>query len=170
MKQLYAPWRENYTTGVAHAKNSTNTESECVFCNDFAQDTDEKYMIVARYKHMIVMLNRFPYNAGHLLILPHGHIADLHDLSSQARSELIELTNHSINALKKVLHCDGVNVGLNLGKAAGAGIPSHLHMHVLPRFTGDTNFLPVLCDTKQISFDLHNIYQKLKPEFDSISL
>ena len=88
----------------------------------------------------------------------------------EARYELMDLTTHATIIVKKILGCHGVNIGINLGKAAGAGIPSHLHMHVLPRFTGDTNFLPVLADTKQISFDLPKMYLKLKPEFDNLVL
>ena len=169
MKQLYAPWRESYSASLAKTKSETALIHECVFCNNFNANTDEHHFIFKRFKHMTIMLNLFPYNAGHILILPISHIAHLDELCQAARYELIELTTHATTIIKKVLNCDGVNVGLNLGKAAGAGIPSHLHMHVLPRFTGDTNFLPVLAETKQISFDLHKIYQKLKPEFDHIT-
>jgi ATP adenylyltransferase len=119
---------------------------------------------------MVVMLNRFPYNAGHLLILPYAHKAGLNELSKEDRQELTELTNASIEIVKRELTCDGVNIGANLGKAAGAGIPSHLHMHILPRFLGDTNFLPTLADTKQISFDLGKIYTRLKPHFEQLHI
>ncbi|MDR3551128.1 MAG: HIT domain-containing protein [Candidatus Babeliales bacterium] len=169
MKQLYAPWRESYSASLAQNKSgSALTADECVFCSSFNDNTDEQHLIFRRFSHMIVMLNLFPYNAGHILILPIAHIANLDELSPQARCELIELTTHATTIVKEVLGCHGVNVGLNLGKAAGAGIPNHLHMHVLPRFAGDTNFLPVLADTKQISFDLPKMYQKLKPSFDNI--
>lgn len=168
MKQLYAPWREDYTAGIAHAKSESTAQEDCVFCNHFKQDTDEQHLIFRRFKHMIIMLNLYPYNAGHLLILPKAHLCSLDQLPQEARYELIELVTHSATIVKKILACDGTNVGLNLGKAAGAGIPGHLHMHVLPRFTGDTNFLPTLADTKQISFDLTKMYKRLKPEFDKI--
>lgn len=171
MKQLYAPWRESYSASLAQDKSgSALTADECVFCSNFKDNTDTEHLIFRRFPHMIVMLNLFPYNAGHILILPIAHIANLEELSPQARYELMELTSHATTIMKEVLKCDGVNIGLNLGKAAGAGIPSHLHMHVLPRFAGDTNFLPVLADTKQISFDLPKMHQKLKPSFDNIVL
>jgi ATP adenylyltransferase len=168
MKHLYAPWRENYTTSIAHTKNERAPESECIFCKLFKEHADEKNFILRRLEHTIVMFNRFPYNAGHLLILPIEHKASLNDLTKETRAEIMEITSQSIEILKKNLECDGVNVGLNLGKAAGAGIPSHLHMHVLPRFTGDTNFLPTIADTKAISFDLYELFKQLKPEFDKI--
>lgn len=166
MDHLYAPWRENYTLSV-HRKNETS-QAECVFCKHFSDDKDEHNFILKRFTSMAVMLNRFPYNAGHLMVIPLTHNACLHELPVHARAELMELTTHSVEIVKKVFNCDGVNVGLNLGKAAGAGIPSHLHMHVLPRFTGDTSFLPTLAHTKAISFDLVKIYQQLKPEFNTL--
>lgn len=168
MKKLYAPWREDYTVSVAHSNNPDTSPEACVFCNHFNDTNDENNLILKRFNHMVVMLNRYPYNAGHILILPHAHVGCLHELPQEARIELMELTTHSVEIVKKILKCDGINVGLNLGKAAGAGIPSHLHMHILPRFIGDTNFLPTIADTKAISFDLIKIYKNLKPEFDSL--
>lgn len=168
MKQLYAPWRDNYSLSVAGKESENITAEQCVFCSHFSDNNDEKNLILRRFTHCVVMLNRFPYNAGHLLILPIKHVPNLEDLSREARTELMELTTQSTIILKKNLHTAGINVGLNLGRAAGAGIPSHLHMHALPRFVGDTNFLVTLADTKAISFDLNKIYAQLKPDFDSI--
>ena len=165
MKQLYAPWREQYSSSIAAQGEQAHS---CGFCREFDEHSDDKHFILKRFKHMIVMLNLYPYNAGHLLILPIAHLAHLEELPQEARYELIELTAHSTTIVKKVLGCHGINIGMNLGKAAGAGIPSHLHLHVLPRFTGDTNFLPVLADTKQISFDLKKMYERLKPSFEAI--
>ena len=168
MEHLYCPWRENYTISVAHTNDKNKNESDCIFCTIFKSDEDEKNLVLRRFKYNVVIFNRFPYNAGHLLILPKSHQACLLDLEKEARYELTDLIAYSVEILKSTLNCDGTNVGLNLGKAAGAGIPSHLHMHVLPRFTGDTNFLPTLGDTKAISFDLHQLYNQLKPEFDKL--
>lgn len=170
MDCLYAPWRASYSKSVAHSKNEDTSQDECVFCQHFSQSNDDNHFILKRFKHCIIMLNKYPYNAGHVLILPIQHIDSLQGMSQEARIELIELMNESINIVKKVLNCDGVNAGINLGKAAGAGIPSHLHVHILPRFVGDTNFLPTLSDTKAISFDLSDIYRQLKPEFAKLTL
>jgi ATP adenylyltransferase len=171
MKLLYAPWRTSYVTESHHTKTEGIPQDECIFCTHFAQpDLDKKNLVIRRFDHTIVMLNLYPYNAGHLLILPSQHCAQLHQLSKEARAEMMEVTMHSINILTTELESQGMNSGLNLGKAAGAGIPSHLHMHILPRWIGDTNFLPALGNTKHISFDLNEIYNQLKPAFDEIAL
>jgi len=168
MKKLFAPWRSNYTTGTAHKNDGTETEHECGFCTQLAENNDPKYFIFRRFKHTALMLNRYPYNAGHLLIITLDHTAKLPDLSKEARAELQELTSHSVTILEKTLEPAGMNVGLNLGKAAGAGMPAHLHVHVLPRWLGDTNFLPALGKTRIISFDLTQVYEKLKPHVDAL--
>jgi ATP adenylyltransferase len=168
MNYLFAPWRSKYAQDTGNTKTEKTTEKECVFCNMLKENNDKKNLILRRFAHNFIMLNQFPYNAGHLLIMPLEHKPALHDISKKARNELIELTNKSIEILKNILKAEGINVGLNFGKAAGAGIPSHLHLHVLPRWAGDTNFLPTLSDTKQIPFDLHDIYKQLKPSFDTI--
>lgn len=168
MKHLYAPWRKSYVQDVIRGKNEKTTKDECIFCTKLAAHDDEKHFIFKRFKHHAVMLNLYPYNAGHLLIVSLDHKNCLKDLSKEARSELIELTNTCINIVTEGLKAQGVNVGLNIGKASGAGIPNHFHQHVLPRWQGDTNFLPLLADTKQISVDLKEIFKQLKPLFDSI--
>ena len=170
MNHLFAPWREEYSKSVDHGKQENTNQAQCVFCTAFSQDDDAASFIIKRFPSMVVMLNRYPYNAGHVLILPHTHVAHLAQLPKEQRQELMELTNASIEIISKELACDGINVGVNLGKAAGAGIPSHLHMHILPRFYGDTNFLTTLADTKQISFDLRKIYERLKPHFEQLTV
>jgi ATP adenylyltransferase len=170
MDCLYAPWRASYSSSVAHTKNEDTEQDGCVFCKKFNHSQEDEHFILKRFKYCIVILNKYPYNAGHLLILPLQHVNSLASMSKEARIELIELMNESINIVKKVLKCDGLNAGFNLGKAAGAGIPSHLHVHILPRFVGDTNFLPTLSNTKAISFDLNDIYRQLKPEFTTLIL
>jgi ATP adenylyltransferase len=162
MKHLYAPWRSNYVTDVVHGKNDKIEKEDCIFCANLADNNDEKHFIFKRFTHHAIMLNLYPYNAGHLLIISLDHKKNLEELSKEARIELIELTNSCINILTDVLKAQGVNVGFNIGKASGAGIPSHFHQHVLPRWIGDTNFLPLLANTKQISIDLNEIYKKLK--------
>ncbi len=170
MKHLYAPWRSEYTAEVSNGKTENAKRDECVFCSMIQKNNDEKHQIFGRFKHNIVMMNHFPYNAGHLLIIPFEHVSTLDQLPQEARIEMMELANASHKILKDVLGAQGINIGINIGKAAGAGIPAHIHMHVLPRFVGDTNFLPALAETKQISFDLNEMYQKLKPAFNKINL
>jgi ATP adenylyltransferase len=170
MELLYAPWRSTYAMNN-NDKHEGITPHECVFCAIFKNEAeDANNFVIRRFAHTVVLLNLYPYNAGHLLILPLDHCSQLHQMSTPARTELMEVLTHSINGVTTALGAYGVNAGLNLGTAAGAGIPSHVHMHVLPRWPGDTNFLPTLAHTKQISFDLHETYQRLKPVFDAINL
>lgn len=169
MKHLYAPWRKKYVNDVVRGKREDSPENECVFCSHATEpEKDVENLVLARTKHHLIMLNLYPYNAGHLLISSLEHKKSLEDLSKESRAELIELATKSTDVVKKVLNAEGVNVGLNMGKAAGAGIPGHIHMHILPRWLGDTNFLPLLTDTKQISLDLHEMFKKLKPHFQSL--
>lgn len=168
MKKLYAPWRSSYTTDTTRGKHDDSTSEDCAFCTKFKTQDDEKSYILARFEHHAVLLNLYPYNAGHLLIIPYEHAKNLDDLSTESQRELMELLTHSINILKTTLKAEGVNVGLNLGKASGAGIPSHLHWHVLPRWHGDTNFLPLLADTKVVSYDLSVMYKQLVEPFQKI--
>jgi len=163
MKKLYAPWRERYITEAEHKKRKTKG---CLFCKKVKTKSDAKEYILKRYPYCFVVLNAYPYNAGHLMIVPNKHTKDLKKLSSDERIELMHALSTSINILNKTLRPDGINVGINLGKAAGAGIPGHLHIHVLPRWQGDTNFMPLLAETKHISTDLNKIYKELKKAFD----
>lgn len=167
MKNLYAPWRSDYTTTTARTKNEHASSEECVFCShrDNVQD-DVKNFVLKRHEHVFVMFNKYPYNAGHLLVVPYAHVGSLDLLSKEARSELIEVTAQAMTILKHETGAEGFNSGLNIGKVGGAGIPAHLHMHVLPRFTGDTNFLPTLGQTRVISFDLNAMYKHLAQAFN----
>jgi ATP adenylyltransferase len=163
MERIYCPWRKEYVHKV-YDNRDKRVEEQCVFCSH-QKDDDEKHFILKRGKHNFVLLNLYPYNTGHLLIIPYEHTADLNELSQEARAELMELTNQATHIIKNELGAHGVNIGLNLGKASGAGIPDHLHLHVLPRWFGDTNFLPTLANTKQVSTDLREMYQTLKKNF-----
>lgn len=158
MKQLYAPWRESYI--------QTKDPKVCPFCVQKDAHNDEKHFILRRFTHCYAMLNLFPYNAGHLLIIPYKHEGSLELLSPEVHHELMDIASMSISILKKTLGAQGINMGLNQGgAAAGGSIPEHLHLHVLPRWLSDTNFLVTLSNTKQISFDLHKIYDQLKTAF-----
>lgn len=165
MKNLYAPWRSSYAASTEDSKKENALKNDCVFCTQLQENNDEKHFILKRYKHCFVVLNKYPYNAGHLMVLPLSHEKSLENLSADARHEIMDATSHCVKVVEKVLRAEGVNIGLNIGKASGAGIPSHLHMHILPRWNGDTNFLPTLADIKVVSFDLKEIFDLLKPEF-----
>lgn len=169
MEQLYAPWRSSYITSTARSKNEGAASDECVFCTVIAQTCDETNSVLKRYKHTFVLLSRYPYNAGHLLVLPYEHIGNLEELPDAVSRELMQVTVASVGILKKALHAQGVNLGMNLGKVAGAGIPAHLHMHALPRWHGDTGFLPLIGEVKAVSCDLNDVYRQLKPHFDLYS-
>src|SRR3989338_1487504 len=167
MEMLYAPWREKYTADATHGPQGKDDapSSICVFCQHLQNKNDKTSFILGRYKRCYVVLNRYPYNGGHLLVLPFEHKSQLSELSSETRNELMELISQSTSILQEELDAKGINIGLNMGKAAGAGIPSHLHFHVLPRWHGDTNFLPTLGNVKPVSVDLETVYKKLKPRF-----
>lgn len=166
MERLYAPWRAKYTSTVSGVAQ----EKTCVFCEQFDQTDDATFFILKRIDGAVVLLNRYPYNSGHLLIMPAQHVANMEDLSKNMRANLIELANSSIKILKDVLKAQGINLGVNLGTFSGASSPDHLHIHVLPRWRGDTNFLPLLADTKTISIDLVETYKTLVPHFQKLVL
>ncbi len=167
MDQLYAPWRHKYVSSTAHKNKKAKSKRKCPFCAQFAENKDSKFFILKRYKNTAVVMNLYPYNAGHLLILPLKHKKDLASLGKEVRIELMELINIAVQVLEKVMHPDGFNVGLNLGNAGGGGIPGHLHFHVLPRWSGDTNFLATLSNTKVICSDFRKLYKELKSSFPS---
>jgi ATP adenylyltransferase len=165
MKKIYAPWRHGYVTNEPKKNAGKKGEDECVFCQQFSQNEDEKHLILKRYSLVGVIMNYYPYNAGHLMVLPFTHKAELSELTKDERAEMMEATTKSIQALKKGMGPAGFNVGINLGQGSGGGIPSHIHIHILPRWHGDTNFMPTLADTKVICSDFNKIYQQLKPHF-----
>ncbi len=166
MKKIYAPWRADYVTKEARSKNETTKADECVFCTQFEANDDEKYFIIKRAAHAAIMMNFYPYNAGHLMVLPYEHKASLTECEAEVRTEIMELITLSVEVLSSELNSGGFNIGMNLGKAAGAGIPSHIHMHVIPRWEGDTNFFPLIAKTKAVSFDLEKMYVQLRAAFD----
>ncbi|MDI6732785.1 MAG: HIT domain-containing protein [Planctomycetota bacterium] len=158
MKQLWAPWRSSYINiKPQHRKR-------CFLCSALKDNNDEKNLVVARGKRCFVMLNLFPYNAGHLLVAPVKHKADLEDLSQEEIQELFGLTIKMKKVLTRILKPEGFNIGFNIGSVAGAGLLSHIHLHLVPRWGGDTNFMPVLSGTKVISQSLLDLYRKLRRE------
>lgn len=145
MERLYAPWRMAY---VEQPHSPKPGATGCVFCDAAASTDDAANLIVHRGESAFVLLNKFPYNNGHLLVVPYMHTAKLPDLPDAALAEIWTLAKEAQSALQAAMHPEGYNLGMNLGVAAGAGIADHLHLHVVPRWNGDTNFMPVLTDVK----------------------
>ena len=166
MKKIYAPWREDYITGTVHKTNEKRYNNDCIFCHQLEQNDDEKYFILKRFQHTFAMLNLYPYNGGHLMVLPLAHKPTLDACTQDERAEFIEVVNISNTILKEELKPQGFNIGFNIGKAGGGGIPSHIHCHVLPRWEGDTSFTTLLAETKPVSIDLVKLYKRLKTYFD----
>lgn len=150
-----------YLEGPAEAGNA----SRCIFCDALDHAEHEKAYILHRGGAIFVMLNAFPYNTGHLMVAPLRHAGELNGLASDERTELMEMTFQSTEIVREAMKAEGFNVGLNLGAAGGAGIPGHLHMHVVPRWAGDTNFMPVVGNTKVLPEMLADTYRKLRPLF-----
>src|SRR5436190_17180163 len=157
MDRLWAPWRLSY---VASAKPPTDHDP-CFICQSLAEKNDCANLLAWRGPNSLVILNRFPYNNGHLLIAPNAHKGQLHELSPGEVLEMQETLTRMVGILRELMHPDGFNIGLNLGKAAGAGLPGHLHWHLVPRWHGDTNFMPVLADVKVIVQALDSLYDLL---------
>ncbi len=166
---LYAPWRHDYIN-KNRENNKEKFNNNCVFCHQLDLDNDKKYLIIKRFKNCFVMMNKYPYNIGHLMVLPNEHKADLRDLSKKVRTEIFEVVPAALTALEKVLRAKGFNIGINMGVAGGGGIPGHLHIHVLPRWVGDTNFCETIGSIRILSSDIQKIYKMLKVEFDKIKI
>jgi ATP adenylyltransferase len=134
----------------------------CIFCQKPATLEDEAQFILRRGKHCFALLNIYPYNTGHLMVAPYRHVADLEALNMEESSELLELATLCVRAIKECMQPEGMNMGINLGKAAGAGFDAHLHLHVVPRWVGDTNFMPVVGETKVLPEALEQTYARIK--------
>ncbi len=163
MDHLWAPWRLSYVEVAKHPE----ALDPCFFCAGLAADDDRKNLIALRTPLSTVFLNRYPYNNGHLLIAPRAHKATLEELTQEELLETMETMRKAIRTLQEMMQPDGFNVGLNLGRAAGAGVPGHLHWHVVPRWNGDTNFMPVLGDVKVIVQSLDALYERLVAQWGS---
>ncbi|HYI43861.1 MAG TPA: HIT domain-containing protein [Actinomycetota bacterium] len=137
----------------------------CFLCDALATDEDEKLLIVHRGDSAFVIMNAFPYNTGHLMIAPNRHVDGLSKLDAAERADLMELTSQAIDVIKEAINPEGFNTGMNLGRIAGAGVPGHLHMHVVPRWGGDTNFMPIVGNTKVLPELLEETAAKIRPGF-----
>ncbi len=155
MERLWAPWRIGYIL-------SDKKEDGCVFCNALRSNNDEEKFVLYRSKHSFIIMNLYPYNAGHLMVVPNRHINSPLSLAEEEQTDMFKLVNKSIEAIQKTMNPEGFNLGMNLGRTAGAGIDDHIHIHIVPRWNGDTNFMSTVSDTKVISEALKETYNKLK--------
>jgi ATP adenylyltransferase len=162
MKQLWAPWRMAYI-------DQGSKEAGCIFCDKFHDGDRREGLVLARTHHAVVMLNKYPYNNGHLLLAPKRHENDLTTLSSDEFQDLNEALRRSVDIVRQVMNPGGINLGMNLGQCAGAGIADHLHWHVVPRWEGDTNFMPVVGETRVMPQHLLDSYDRLQPYFQTLS-
>ncbi len=159
-KFLWAPWRSEYIT--------SKKKGGCLFCSKVRARNPARAGVLFRGERAFVLLNAYPYTGGHLMVAPRRHIAELEDLSEEEIRELLALAQKSVSVLKAEMKPDGFNVGFNLGRPAGAGVVDHLHVHVVPRWNGDTSFMPVFGGARVVSQSLDEVYRLLKPRFGQI--
>jgi ATP adenylyltransferase len=164
MDRLWSPWRYDYIKSGSGVER--HEPPPCVFCALLADEgDDETKFIVHRATHNFIVLNIYPYISGHLLIVPYSHIAEISAAPKDATDEMMDLTKRSQAVLREVYHPHGFNLGMNLGRSAGAGVADHFHMHIMPRWTGDANFMSTIGETRVIPEDLATTYQKLRGQF-----
>ncbi|GAC1366552.1 MAG: HIT domain-containing protein [Actinomycetota bacterium] len=164
MERLFRPWRMSYVSGP-----KTAPTGGCFLCEAGAAQDDAASLVVARRSHAFVVLNRYPYNSGHVMVVPLRHVADLVELTAEERLAIMDLLVLTLEALKTEMTPDGCNVGVNLGSAAGAGVPGHLHVHAVPRWTGDTNFMPVLGHAMVLPESLEATHGRLQAHFARVA-
>ena len=161
MKRLWAPWRMTYIL-------SDQKDGDCIFCAGDDRSEDDKRLILYAGSLSMVIMNKFPYNNGHLLVAPIRHVPELAHLSDKEMLNIIDIVRRSIDILKKTMNPEGFNVGLNLGQVAGAGMEAHMHFHIVPRWNGDTNFMTVLGDVRVVPEHIRETYKILRPYFDNL--
>lgn len=159
MDYLWTPWRMNYI-------KSDKSSGGCVFCNALQHNDDVEMLIVGRGVYNFVILNRFPYNSGHLMVVPYVHRSSLNALTPETRWEMIEMVARAERVLDQVYHPQGFNMGINIGKSAGAGIDTHIHFHVVPRWEGDANFMSTLGQTRVLPEELPESYRRIRAAWD----
>ncbi|HUU77212.1 MAG TPA: HIT domain-containing protein [candidate division Zixibacteria bacterium] len=153
MDRIWAPWRIEYI-------EQPKLYDECFICKILKEKKDDKNLILYRGKNAIVLLNKYPYIAGHLMVAPNQHLSNLEELPIVTNREIWELTTKTVILLKKAVNPEGFNIGMNLGAVSGAGLKTHVHIHIVPRWTGDTNFMPIISGTRAISEGLERTYEK----------
>lgn len=154
MKSIYAPWRMAYIKG--------GKQDGCIFCKDSIRNES---FVLFEGENSFIMINRYPYTSGHLMIIPFRHISKVENLTAKEKIEIFNLLDMAIGALEKAMKPEGFNVGINLGKAAGAGVDDHIHVHIVPRWTGDTNFMCTVGDVRVIPEDVAKTWELLRPHF-----
>lgn len=159
MERLWAPWRMDYIAGPDTKKGG------CIFCLREKKEEDRQRLVLFRGEYSFVIMNRYPYSNGHLMVAPYRHVADVADLSAEEAAETHALMVRSKRALSEVFHPEGFNIGMNLGKAAGAGVDDHLHLHIVPRWIGDVNFMSTLAEVRVIPEHLQATYERILPLF-----
>lgn len=164
MKLLWAPWRMEYIKESSRLKTHNSKRSGCFICQGFKTKSSKKLILYAN-SNALVMMNRYPYNNGHLMVAPRRHVGEIEKLTPKERDSVFELLQKSVKVLKKVMRPDGFNIGANLGQYAGAGLPGHFHIHIVPRWIGDVNYMPLLTETKVVCEYLEETYKRLKPYF-----
>lgn len=155
-ERLWRPWRMGYVSRVEEER-----EAECIFCSKPAAGDDRANLILHRGRACFIIMNLYPYNTGHVMVSPYRHVSELEELSEGERGELMELAVLAVRAIKEAMRPQGFNLGMNLGKSAGAGYDEHLHLHVVPRWQGDTNFMPVLAGSKVMPESVEDNYRRL---------
>lgn len=159
MKLLWAPWRMNYIL--------SKKDEGCIFCELPKQNNDRENLIIYRSKYNFVIMNRYPYNNGHIMVVPYIHVFSLDNLSDEILLDFMKVTQHSINSIKKAFMPDGFNIGINIGRIAGAGMEEHIHLHMVPRWAGDTSFMTVFDEIRVIPEHLMQTYDRLYSAFHS---
>lgn len=155
MDYLWTPWRYNYITGADKATG-------CIFCETSRESDDRKNLIVQRAEHCFIILNAFPYTSGHVMVVPYEHVDQLTRVSADAAAEMMSLAQRMETVLREIYSPDGLNLGMNIGKSAGAGIAAHVHMHILPRWIGDTSFMTTVGETRVLPETLEETYERIR--------
>jgi ATP adenylyltransferase len=159
LKRLWAPWRAEYI--YCPDNKPSSDRRHCLFCRLRRERDDRPMLILTRGRTGLAVMNRFPYNNGHLMIAPYRHVATFEKMTGRESAEMFELLGNALSALRRAFKPEGFNVGANLGRAAGAGVAGHVHLHVVPRWQGDSNFMPLLAETKVVSEHLQTTYRRL---------
>jgi ATP adenylyltransferase len=158
MDFLFSPWRYTYVTGAP-------APGECVFCRILKSRNDEQNFVIQRGAHCFVLLNTFPYTSGHAMVVPYEHLDELQKLPPDAAGEMMAMTQKLEGVLRELYRPDGINLGMNVGKAAGAGVAGHIHMHILPRWFGDVNFMAAIGETRVLPEALETTYKRIQSKF-----